>query len=389
MTLKEELEILRGEPIKVFEGTPMDIPCLEKSDRELLCRHPVVSVHMLAYNHEPYIRQAIESVMMQKTDFEFELVIGEDASVDKTREICFEYQARYPDKIRVLWWHENLNRVRHPAGNNARRTTAHCRGEFIAFCEGDDYWVDPLKLQKQYSLMRKHPNVALIFAQADVLYQEKNTIQPSLVDKKFLGLQSGTSFFKELATERQFSYKRVDPNRLRTPTVMLSANAMRFAKKKHEEIFSWRLPIGDTTLWLALASCGDVFFMPDVTSVYRRHSRSVSSSMHCEVMRDASLVKVYFCCREYGMDTDQVICYFREEFFFYWVSILSKMPSFERKERISCLKKERLFQIVFDGLLTLPYRILLSLDFYKPTLVKLLDRICRRLACMKSALARN
>ena len=74
MTLKEELEILRGEPIKVYEGDPMDIPCIETSDAEKLCKHPVVSVHMLAYNHEPFIRQAIEGVMMQKTDFEFELV---------------------------------------------------------------------------------------------------------------------------------------------------------------------------------------------------------------------------------------------------------------------------------------------------------------------------
>ena len=58
MTLKEELEILRGEPIEVFDGDPMDIPCIETSDAEKLCKHPVVSVHMITYNHEPYIRQA-------------------------------------------------------------------------------------------------------------------------------------------------------------------------------------------------------------------------------------------------------------------------------------------------------------------------------------------
>ena len=94
MTVKEEFEMLRGEPIKVFEGDSMNIPCIETSDAEKLCKHPIVSVHMLAYNHEPYIRQAIEGVMMQQTDFEFELVIGEDCSTDKTREICFEYQKR-------------------------------------------------------------------------------------------------------------------------------------------------------------------------------------------------------------------------------------------------------------------------------------------------------
>ena len=73
MGLKEEFEILRGTPIKVFEGDPLSIPCIETSDAERLCKNPVVSVHMLAYNHESYIRQAIEGVMAQKTDFEFEL----------------------------------------------------------------------------------------------------------------------------------------------------------------------------------------------------------------------------------------------------------------------------------------------------------------------------
>ena len=173
MTLKEELEILRGEPIKVFEGDPKDIPCIETSDSERLCKKPVVSVHMITYNHEPYIRQAIEGVMMQKTDFEFELVIGEDASTDKTREICFEYQKRYPDKIRVLWWHENVSRY----GGNARRVTAHCRGEFIAICEGDDYWIDPFKLQKQVDVMRNYPNVGFCFCGSKLFYQSENRFE--------------------------------------------------------------------------------------------------------------------------------------------------------------------------------------------------------------------
>ena len=157
MTLKEELEILRGEPIEVFTGDPMEIPCIETSDSEKLCKNPVVSVHMITYNHEPYIRQAIEGVMMQKTDFEFELVIGEDCSQDKTREICFEYQKKYPDKIRVLWWHENVSKL----GGNGRRVGARCRGKFVAICEGDDYWIDPLKLQKQVDVMRSRPYVSM------------------------------------------------------------------------------------------------------------------------------------------------------------------------------------------------------------------------------------
>ena len=107
MTLKEELEILRGEPIEVFTGDPMDIPCIETSDAEKICKHPVASVYMLTYNHEPYIRQAIEGVMMQKTDFPFEIVINDDASTDGTAEIIREYERNYPDILRPLYHTEN------------------------------------------------------------------------------------------------------------------------------------------------------------------------------------------------------------------------------------------------------------------------------------------
>lgn len=169
MTSQKRNAAFRGIPYQIYAGDPMDIPCVETSCLEKLCKHPVVSVNMITYNHESYIRQAIEGVMMQKTDFEFELIIGEDASTDKTREICFEYQKKYPDKIRVLWWHENLYRNPHPAGGNLRRATARCRGEFIAYCEGDDYWTDPFKLQRQVEIMRRHPDVSFCCHQFDVL----------------------------------------------------------------------------------------------------------------------------------------------------------------------------------------------------------------------------
>jgi glycosyltransferase involved in cell wall biosynthesis len=147
-------------PPAIYAGDPMKIPCVETSDAAHLCRHPLVSVCMLAYNHAPYVRQAIEGVMMQKTDFEFELVIGEDCSTDGTREICFELQRRFPDKIRVLWSDENLYRKPGLGGGNSLRVRARCRGEFVAYCEGDDYWTDPQKLQLQVDVMRRHPEVS-------------------------------------------------------------------------------------------------------------------------------------------------------------------------------------------------------------------------------------
>ena len=153
MTLKEELEILRGEPIEVQSVAPEDVPCIETSDAEKLCRHPVVSVVMTTYNHEPYIRQAIEGVMMQQADFEFELIVGEDCSQDKTREICFEYQKKYPNLFRLNLQEQNLGLI-----DNYKRVISLCRGTYIALIAGDDYWCDAMKLQKLRLKRNKEDN---------------------------------------------------------------------------------------------------------------------------------------------------------------------------------------------------------------------------------------
>ena len=181
MTEKQAMEIIRARPFQHWaDNDPMTIPCHETSDPVRLCKNPLVSVRMITYNHEPFVRQAIESVMMQKTDFEFELVIGEDCSTDRTREICFECQKKFPDKIRVLWSEENLCQHPHPAGGNGRRVMAHCRGAFVAFCEGDDYWTDPEKLQRQVDVMRRYPDVS--FCVHPYVELRNGTFLPAMTD---------------------------------------------------------------------------------------------------------------------------------------------------------------------------------------------------------------
>lgn len=285
MSLKEELEMLRGEPIRVFNGNPMEIPCIETSDLEALCKNPIVSVHMLTYNHEPYIRQAIEGVMMQQTDFEFELVIGEDCSQDKTREICFEHQKKYPDKIRVLWWHENVSKF----GGNLRRITARCRGEFIAFCEGDDFWIDPLKLQKQVDLMRRYPEVGICFGAIRFLYENTSVVKnPS---KRILrsGFQHGEDFVKTILLEQCPVGREI----LQTSGNLIRKSVMDEAQKKYD-IFSWGLMVGDVTGWLAYASLSNVCYLPDIVSTYRVNSGGITRRRFGEVMRDGDSVLYYF-----------------------------------------------------------------------------------------------
>lgn len=130
-------------------------------------KEPLVSVKMITYNHAPYIAKAIEGVLQQKTNFPFELVIGEDCSTDGTREIVFEYQKKYPEVIRVITSEKNVGMKK-----NGYRITKACRGKYIAFCEGDDYWHNLDKLQKQVDYLESHPECGLIYSSYDVIHVE-------------------------------------------------------------------------------------------------------------------------------------------------------------------------------------------------------------------------
>jgi len=312
MSLKEEFEILRGEPIQVFTGDPMDIPCIETSDAERLCKRPVVSVNMITYNHEHYIRQAIEGVMMQKTDFEFELVIGEDSSTDKTREICFECQKRYPDKIRVLWCDHNLYRNPHPAGANGARNSVHCRGEFMAYCEGDDYWTDPLKLQKQVDAFRAHPSVGICFCGAELTKPNSPEIACEWDGSAFApGLIKGELAFKNICFGRKEYRWPGGEGFLMTASIMVRRATYLSARQKYD-IFHWRLYLGDTTTWLGLASLSDAYYIPDKVSVYRRTGAGVLSSNGYKTNLDACLVRFYYTMKHLGLPFDQALLIWRD-----------------------------------------------------------------------------
>lgn len=229
-----------------------EIPCIETSDSLRLCSHPVVSVLMVTFNHAKYIRKAVESVMKQRTDFDYELIIGEDASTDGTREICFDLQKKYPERIRVLWSEKNLYAI----NGNSRRVKECARGEYVAFLEGDDYWTDECKLQKQVDLIRKTNAVGCIAKRVD-WYSEDHIEHP----------------------DEGCDFDFIDNNLLfchyfHTSTYLFRTDVWKDVRAKCSEITEWY----DTQIAHCMADAGKICFLPEEVSVYRRTGEGIATS---------------------------------------------------------------------------------------------------------------
>jgi glycosyltransferase involved in cell wall biosynthesis len=132
-------------------------------------QEPVLSVCVCAYQHAPFVARCIESILAQQTDFPFEIIIGEDESADGTREICKQFAAQYPDRIRLLLHaRKDVHYVNGKATgrSNFMRTVSAAKGKYIAICEGDDYWTDVTKLQQQVDFLAQHPEYSMVCSHA-------------------------------------------------------------------------------------------------------------------------------------------------------------------------------------------------------------------------------
>jgi len=140
---------------------------------------PMVSVCVQTYQHKKYIKKCLNSILEQKTNFDFEILLGEDHSKDGTREICEDYAQRFPEKIR-LFLHHRENQIKimgEPTSNfNAFYNFFSAKGKFIAFCEGDDFWTDPLKLQKQVDFLKINPEFIFTYHSLDSVDENNQAI---------------------------------------------------------------------------------------------------------------------------------------------------------------------------------------------------------------------
>jgi glycosyltransferase involved in cell wall biosynthesis len=211
---------------------------------------PLVSVKMLTYNQVNYVAQAIESVLRQITNFPFDLVIGEDCSTDGSREIVFEYKRRHPSFISIVTSSENVGPQK-----NSDRTYRACRGEYIAFCEGDDYWTDPYKLQKEVDFLEKNQNYDLVHTNFDMLYDASGEIHKAYHSNKAV-LQG--NIYEQLLHD----------NFIWTVTIMARRKILMDCLQEID-LVNKKWLMGDYPIFLAMSLCSKIGYIEDVTSTYR------------------------------------------------------------------------------------------------------------------------
>jgi glycosyltransferase involved in cell wall biosynthesis len=217
---------------------------------------PLVSIWMIAYNQEKFIAQALESALMQITNFAFEIVISEDCSTDGTRDIIKKYEEMYPTIVCATYLKKNVGAVR----NAFEFSWPRCKGKYCAVLEGDDYWSDPFKLQKQVDFLEENQEYGMIHSRVNVVNSDNRLLFISDSNKP-----SGDVFFNLLQS-----------------SFIVTCSAC-FRNSIVEEIVSHAFKnnlkcMFDYWLWLHIAMRSKIQFITDITSTYRSHSGGITQS---------------------------------------------------------------------------------------------------------------
>lgn len=212
---------------------------------------PLVSICCLTFNHESYIRKCLDSFMTQKCDFDFEILIHDDASTDGTAKIIREYEKKYVDVIKPFYQTENqYSKGLRSLG--VRYNFPRAKGRYIAICEGDDFWIDPYKLQKQVDFLENNSDYILCFTDRNILINEEVQITPYLYNT--------------------YSFDQTEIPYIHIPTLTVL-----FRNIKTKIPIKMLNNLIDTSLFLFLSQFGKFYYLRDKTAVYRVHDKGIYS----------------------------------------------------------------------------------------------------------------
>ena len=215
---------------------------------------PLLSVCLITYNHVNYIKQAIDGVLMQKVDFAWELIIADDFSTDGTREIVLEYKNKYPDLIKLILQEKNVG-----AAQNFIDLINAPKSKYIAYFEGDDYWTDPLKLQKQVDFLEANPEYSGAFHDIQLLESDGSWGNPR---------KSIQDFKERVDITLEDTISMTSP--FHTSSFIFRSNSLKLPKE-----FS-RYTSGDMAIFMIVASQGKLRRIPSNMSVYRKHKGGIT-----------------------------------------------------------------------------------------------------------------
>lgn len=220
-----------------------------------------VSACIITYNHEKYITDCLDGALAQKVNFEYEIVVSEDCSTDSTREILLEYQKRYPDKIKLFFNEKNLG-----LGGNWLKSWTRCDCDYMAICEGDDYWIDPYKLQKQVDFLENHPDFALSSHNANVIQ-----------DGEIIRIYCPPNYPKIMDLSDLLTYGKGEP------TCSLVVR-----KKSVEDLPEWvsQMRAHDWLIQVWAARYGKMKYFPEIMGVYRKTKTGAGFSSKIEARKE-------------------------------------------------------------------------------------------------------
>ncbi len=232
---------------------------------------PLVSISCITYNHEKYIRDAIEGFLMQKTIFPIEILIHDDASTDNTATIVREYEVKYPQLIKPIYQTENQYSKKD--GTIGRIQRGRARGKYYATCEGDDYWTDPLKLQKQVDFLEGNSEYSMCFHNA-LVYETS-------------GQRRNVFLFNNFTSDYTLSIEDIICS-------WAVSTASILCKREYIDLPDWlaRIYSGDYSLLLSLFVKGKIRYLDTISSVYRRNldGNSVSVVVDTNFVREQHIL---------------------------------------------------------------------------------------------------